>query len=41
MLNLFSRSIDPKTLSALTYTELKFWNDYHKLLIDAERKQAS
>jgi len=36
--NLFYRGVQPSEIKAMGYTEMKYWNDWHLLMDEAERK---
>jgi hypothetical protein len=35
--NLFSRHVDTDRIKAMRYTELVYWNRWHKLMADKEK----
>jgi hypothetical protein len=35
--NLFSRRVDTDRIKAMTYTELKYWDGWHKVMAKQER----
>jgi len=39
--NLFYRKVQPSEIASMTYQDLKYWNDWHELMIEADKKAAS
>lgn len=37
--NLFYRGVQPSEIKAMGYSEMKFWNDFHDLMVEAEQKE--
>jgi len=38
--NLFSRGVSPVELMGMSYHELKYWNEWHTVMDEQERKSA-
>jgi len=36
--NLFFRRATPTELEAMTWSQLRYWNDWHDLMVEAEEK---
>lgn len=36
--NVFFRGASPAEINVMTYHELKYWNDWHELMTEAEKR---
>lgn len=36
--NLFYRHVSPDVIEAMTYHKMKYWNDWHDIMVKEERK---
>jgi hypothetical protein len=37
--NLFSRGASPAEIESMNYRQLKYWNEWHEIMYEAEKKE--
>jgi len=37
--NLFYRGATPTEIESMTFTRLRYWNSWHQLMVDVEKKK--